>query len=72
MPTHTTSGPIQNTVIVQVIVRTEHVGSIKFSTRIEDTLNLGKFFDETSRFIFSNDHRENISKSWEACCLSSY
>jgi hypothetical protein len=41
-----TSGSVRNTVIIQVVVRTEHFGSVKFSTDIENTLNLGKFFDK--------------------------
>jgi hypothetical protein len=40
MPALVASGPVRNTVIIQVVVRTKHLSSVKFSTDIENTLNL--------------------------------
>jgi hypothetical protein len=65
------SGPVQNTVIVQVIIRTELLGSVKFSPDIEDTLNLGKFFDKASHSDFSKNFRQNFCFCRETCSGSS-
>ena len=37
------SGPVRDTIIVQILIRTKALSSIKFETKFEDTLDLGNF-----------------------------